>query len=383
MVVDADYALVGGGLQNGLIALAIRARHPAARIAMIERGAALGGNHTRCFHAADLDEGRAAWVAPLVVQRWPGYDVAFPAHARRLDSPYACITSARLAEVVTRALDAPGSQLFLRTTALDVAANQVTLRAADGTVRELRAGMVIDARGPGAASPRACGWQKFVGQELVLNRPHGLDRPMLMDATVPQLDGFRFVYVLPLAADRVLVEDTYFSNRPELDRGELRDHIAAYVAGRGWTVARVVREETGALPLPWECTPPSTLQPLVAGYAGGWFHPVTGYSFPVASRLAAVIAAHDPADGLAPALDAHARAHARQLRFAARLCRMLFHWFANDDRHRVLEWFYRLPEDLIRRFYALELTTRDRARILLHRPPRGLSLRGMLGMELA
>jgi lycopene beta-cyclase len=383
MAIDADYALVGGGLQNGLIALALRARHPAARIAMIERGAALGGNHTWCFHAADLDEGRAAWVAPLVVRRWPGYDVAFPAHARRLDSPYACITSARLAEVVSRALDVPGSQLLVRTSAIRVAADRVALRAADGSIRELRAGMVIEARGPGAASPRACGWQKFVGQELVLDRAHGLDRPVLMDATVPQLDGFRFVYVLPLAADRVLVEDTYFSSRPELDRGELRDQIAAYVARRGWTVARIVREETGALPLPWECTPPSTLRPLVAGYAGGWFHPVTGYSFPVASRLAEVIADHEPAEQLGPALEAHARAHGRQLRFASRLCRMLFHWFAPGDRHRVLEWFYRLPEDVIRRFYALELTSYDRARILLHRPPRGLSLRRMLGMEVS
>ena len=42
-----------------------------------------------------------------------------------------------------------------------------------------------------------------------------------------------------------------------------------------------------------------------------------------------------------------------------------------------------LNDDTIRRFYALELTGMDRARILLGRPPRGLSVRGMLGMEVA
>src|SRR4051812_5166468 len=99
MALDADYALVGAGLQNALIALAIRARAPAARIAMIERGAAPGGNHTWCFHAGDAGPS-AAWIEPLVVQRWPGYDVAFDAHARRLAAPYACVTSPRLAEVV-------------------------------------------------------------------------------------------------------------------------------------------------------------------------------------------------------------------------------------------------------------------------------------------
>lgn len=101
---DADYALVGGGLQNGLIALALEAARPAARIVMIERGSAPGGNHTWCFHAGDLasvasradrevsqgarevsqrDEA-PAWIAPLIVARWSGYDVAFPAHARTL-----------------------------------------------------------------------------------------------------------------------------------------------------------------------------------------------------------------------------------------------------------------------------------------------------------
>ena len=35
---------------------------------------------------------------------------------------------------------------------------------------------------------------------------------VVMDATVPQEDGFRFVYALPLDPDRVLVEDTYFSD---------------------------------------------------------------------------------------------------------------------------------------------------------------------------
>ena len=378
-----DYALVGGGLQNGLIALALRAHQPAARIGVIERGPAIGGNHTWCFHAGDLDPERARWIEPLVVTRWPGYDVAFPSHTRRLDSPYACVTSARLAEVVTRSLARSGSELWLQSTAIEVGADRVVVRAASGATEELRARVVIDARGPDAGQPSACGWQKFLGQEVVLDAPHGLDRPMLMDATVSQLDGFRFVYVLPLGVDRLLVEDTYFSECPYLDVAALRERITAYVAERGWTVASIEREEVGVLPLPWSGDAPSTASPLVAGYSGGWFHPVTGYSFPIAWRLAELIATTEPEHLFGATLDGHARAHGRQVRFAQRLNRMLFHWFASADRYRVLERFYRLPEDTIRRFYALELTGMDRARILLGRPPRGLSVRGMLGMEVA
>lgn len=378
MALEADYALVGGGLQNALIALALRALRPDARIAMLERGAAPGGNHTWCFHAGDLDAARAAWVAPLVVARWPGYDVAFPGHVRRLASPYSCVTSERLAEVVARALAAPGCRLVLGATAVEVGADRVVFDTAHGR-DELRARVVIDARGPGAtAAGDACGWQVFVGREVVLAGPHGLERPIVIDARVAQDGGFRFVYVLPLAADRLLIEDTCYADAAAIDAPAHRARIAAYAAARGWSIAAVIREEQGALPLPWRCEPPRPGSPLVAGYAGGWFHPVTGYSFPVAARLAAVIAGHAP-DALPEAIAAHARGHARQLRFAARLVHMLFHWFAPADRYRVLERFYRLPEDAIRRFYALELTAGDRARILLGRPPRGLSLRGMLG----
>lgn len=381
MSVSLDLVLVGGGLANGLIALAVRHARPDARIAMIERGPAIGGNHTWCFHAGDIDPASAPWIEPLVVTRWQGYDVAFPGHHRTLSASYACVTSERLATNVGAALDAPGSRLLSNTQAVDVGADRVRARTRDGELVELTAPVVIDARGPDAVPAEACGWQKFLGQELVLDRPHGLERPLLMDATVAQLDGFRFVYVLPLAADRLLVEDTYFSDTPYLDVGALRARITDYVAAHDWAVARVAREETGVLPLPWSYRPPVVPPrgPLQAGYAGGWFHPVTGYSFPIAARLAAFVATQSPDEVFGSALADHTDAHAHQLAFALRLNHMLFHWFAPSKRYHVLERFYRLPEPVIRRFYALALTSMDRVRIMVGRPPRGLSLRAMFG----
>jgi lycopene beta-cyclase len=346
---------------------------------MIERGGALGGNHTWCFHAGDLPDGAAVWIDPLVVARWPGYDVRFVAFERTLATPYACVSSQRLAECVTAALGQ--ERVLLRASADQIAADRVVVRHPDGRRETIMARAVIDARGPDHAQSFACGWQKFLGQELVLAAPHELERPILMDATLPQRDGFRFMYVLPLAADRLLVEDTYFSDGSYLDVEHLRTEIASYVAARGWTVERVEREETGVLPMPWRIDPPAPRAPLVAGYAGGWFHPVTGYSFPIAARLAALVASL-PADALFGAdLVAFAAAHARQLAFAQRLTHMLFRWFSPEQRHHVLARFYRLPEASIRRFYALQLTAVDRARIFAGPPPRGMSWRAVLGLE--
>jgi lycopene beta-cyclase len=376
---DYEYVLVGGGLQNGLIALAIRASQPEARIAMIERGDAPGGNHTWCFHARDVTASAQVWIDPIVAVRWPGYDVMFSDYERRLDTPYACVQSANLAQCVTAALAEPGSRLYARSIAIEVRANGVTVRDEGNREHELHATAVIDARGPSCVASDNCAWQKFVGQELVVGAPHGLDRPILMDARVEQSDGFRFFYVLPLAFDRLLVEDTYFSDRADLDVGSLRREIAAYCDRRGWSLTRVVREETGLLPMPLNPTPPTVRAPLVAGYAGGWFHPVTAYSFPIAARLAAFVASR-PAEALiGDELHSLARIHGRQLAFGGRLNRMMFRWYPPAKRHHVLARFYQRSPALIERFYALELTAMDRARMFMGRPPKGLSLRAALG----
>src|SRR5450432_2591000 len=230
-----DYLLIGGGLQNALIALGVLGRG-GARVALVERGSAVGGNHLWCFHSADLSAAGQALVEPLVVRRWAGYSVRFPSYERRLASPYAAVSSERLAQVVRDAFARqPSSQLLLDRAALQVHARGATL---DGG-QELRARVVIDARGPEAHSAAGIiGYQKFVGLELELEAPCPLREPLVMDATVDQHDGFRFVYTLPLSPQRVLVEDTYFSDRPELDAELLRTRALAYARQLGLAVAR-------------------------------------------------------------------------------------------------------------------------------------------------
>ncbi len=187
------------------------------------------------------------------------------------------------------------------------------------------------------------------------------------------------MYVLPFAADRLLVEDTVFSSGPILDRDAMRRGIDEEVARLGVEVREVVREEEGVLPMPWTGLPnPPMSGPLLAGYRGGWLHPATGYSFPVAVRLAEIVAHSMPGDVFGDPMRSFAREHRRQASYALRLNGLLFRWFAPEDRIHVFERFYRLPEDTIQRFYSLRTTWADRARILVGRPPRGFSIRARL-----
>ncbi len=372
-----DYLLVGGGLQSGLLALALRARQPGARIALLERSAALGGNHTWCFHDRDVPPDSRGWLAPLVVHRWPGYRVVFPGLERTISESYSAVTSERLHAVVSSSfVDQPESKLFLATEVRSVHPDRVRLGSGD----ELEATVVVDARGPVSPADAApAGYQKFLGLELELGGPHGLDLPILMDATVDQSHGYRFIYVLPLDPRTLLVEDTYFHDSPELAEEQLRSEIRAYAIRRGWEVIGIRREEIGVLPMPWAGAFEAPQEgPLVAGYRGGWFHPGTGYSFPVALRLADFVASRPPTDLFGPDLARLARAHRLQRSFAQLLNRLLFRWYPPNVRRFIFERFYRLPEATIGNFYALRLRWRDGCRLLLGRPPPGISIRHRL-----
>jgi lycopene beta-cyclase len=376
----SEYLLVGGGLQNSLIALALLARRPATRLTLIERERSLGGNHTWCFHAGDAPHHARPWLERLVERRWPAHDVRFRGYCRRLHDEYCAITSSRLhAEVSARLRESPNARL-LHGNVSAVGESSVTLE--DG--RRLAGELVIDARGPDPSAGAAGGYQKFLGLELELANGSAPALPILMDATVPQLDGFRFMYVLPFEPGRVLLEDTYYSTHAELQPEVLRERILDYAREHGLEVRSVLREERGVLPIPTLSDfHASAHSPVRAGYAGGLFHPTTGYSLPVALRFASYIASVPAALALGPQYQRMMAEHRRQFRFCVGLNRMLFGAFAAQQRHSVLERFYRLPAATIRRFYALETSPGDRLRILCGRPPAGFSLRRFIhgGMD--
>jgi lycopene beta-cyclase len=374
-----DVLLVGGGFQAGLCALAVLHARPDARLTIIEAGSRLGGNHTWSFHGSDVPPEATDWMAPLLQFTWSGYDVFFPDHTRTLRGDYASLTGEHLHSVVAERVSvAPQGRLLLNRRVKGVDARGATLE--DG--RRLEAHLVIDCRGPTAA-PLTLGWQggwqKFVGIEVELSSPHGLTRPILMDARVEQRDGFRFLYVLPLSPSRLLVEDTAFSDDKHIDVSALRAGAEAYCQQHGWLIEETLRVEQGCLPMPVTPVAVSRGPALAGGYAGGWFHPGTGYSTPIALRLACFVGSREPMEVVGDALTALSREIEHQQRYALLLNELLFLKCPPDLRWDIFSRFYRQQEDLISRYYALQSDRTDRIRALFGRPPKGVSVVGALG----
>jgi lycopene beta-cyclase len=107
------------------------------------------------------------------------------------------------------------------------------------------------------------------------------------------------------------------------------------------------------------------------GMRAALFHPTTGYSLPLAARLADEIAAAPRLESAAISdlVRARARRHWRAGGFFRMLNRMMFLAAEPDRRYRVLQRFYRLPQPLIERFYAGRPTWADRAHLLVGEPP--------------
>ncbi|ORM61843.1 lycopene cyclase [Pantoea rodasii] len=363
-----DVILVGAGLANGLIALRLRQQQPQLRILLLESHAHPAGNHTWSFHQDDLTAEQLTWVQPLISYRWPGYQVRFPQFRRNVSGEYCSISSA---DFVQRLYDAVGSDLWTASPVINVTPTQVTL--ADDRV--LHAAVVIDGRGLQHTPHLQLGYQAFVGQEWQLAKPHGLTQPILMDATVDQQQGYRFVYTLPLNADRLLIEDTHYINQPTLTESVARQNIADYAKAHHWPLSLLLREEQGSLPITlsgdidtfWQ---QQRGQPC-SGLRAGLFHATTGYSLPSAVALAEMIAHTLPCDAhtLSQRIEAFAREQWRTQRFFRLLNRMLFLAGRPDQRWRVMQRFYRLDAGLVSRFYAGQLRLSDKARILCGKPP--------------
>jgi lycopene beta-cyclase len=365
---DYDIILAGGGLANGLIADRLLAARPDLRLLIVDQEAALGGNHTWSFHETDVSAEQLKWLAPYVAHRWSKQEVRFNGLTRVLKTGYCCIPSERFDNVLRQRL---GSQVRLNATLVDVSPQSVTL----ASQQCLTAACVIDGRGPRADPALALGFQKFIGREIETTAPHGLSHPIIMDATVSQDDGYRFVYTLPLDPCRLLIEDTYYSDMPGFDLNHISRGIDAYALSQGWHSRRMMREESGVLPIVLAGDIDAYWARDVdlprVGLRAALFHPTTGYSLPDAVMLAEKIAAAMvlTSNAIAAIIRAHSKDQWHARGFFRLLNRMLFLAASGSERAVVLARFYTLPEPLIQRFYAGRPTVADKVRILSGKPP--------------
>lgn len=361
-----DGIIVGGGLSGQIIVHFLKQNFPKFNLLIIEKNDQLSHDHTWSFHEADVPEELREWFFSLASRVWDYYEVFFPLYSKKIDSKYYSIRAEDLAKK-TILLD--GVQIRYSTEVAKLFADRVELIGGEALFSPL----VIDCRG-WMQSQGPVAYQKFIGFDLRLKKPHGLSGVRLMDARVKQVDGFRFMYCLPWAEDRLLIEDTYYSLNPKLDFERIKVEIENYARAEGWEIESVERVESGALPLALQehsyAKKMSQDGVPCLGAGSGFLHPVTGYSVPYLLFAISKLKGTEPRSiSWNAQLIQTQRGRSLLLWYYRLLNRMLF-WSADPEkRYIILQRFYLLPQGLISRYYGGRSSFFDCLRILMGKPP--------------
>lgn len=372
MASNTDVLIVGGGLAGCLMALKLSVARPELKIQLIESAERLGGAQTWGFRATDIPAEAMEWIEPLLEKSWTNSQVRFPKLDRTLSASYHTMRSENLHKHLLKVL---GQGVRLKSKVARITDSEVTLENG----KKISASCVLDTRGfTGAPSAKVSGYQKFIGFDCELETPHDLTTPIVVDATCPQLDGFRYFSLLPWDETRILVKETFYSDSPDLNLERITKSIRSYMERRGWKIKAITKEERGVLPIPMTSdyiTNSAEGEALPVGVRGGYFHATTGFSLPDAVRFAEIISAvpEITTQKAREALMKQRRSWLSRQRFYRIVNRLIFYASEPSLRYQVMQKFYELPEETIERFYSGRTTWSDRIRILRAKPPLPMS----------
>lgn len=373
-----DLLIIGAGLSGLCLAYLLHLRHPSLNVHILEEKSEIPKDRTWSFHATDIED-LNLWKN-FINYSWEKYQVHFSGE-KIIDSTYHTMTSKSFFGEMNQLLE----NKISRGTRVTQVMNSKVITAQGGV---FFAPIIIDSR-PSTEftlqDMQRLGWgfQKFYGQEIQLEKPHSLKYPILMDTSVSQEDGYRFMYILPFAPDLLLVEDTYYNTEPELDLSFSAIEIKNYCEQKNWSIKSIHRTEQGCLPIPttsvlsYDSGPHHKLERsemtsiFKIGMSGGFFHPVTGYSFGSAAKVAETLSnlPHIDSPSIQLALNKLRDEFKSRESYYLTLNRLLFQGAEARYRWKIFEFFYRLPLGTIERFYGQKMTLQDRIRLMIGKPP--------------
>lgn len=269
---DIDIAILGGGCAG--LSVAARLARSGRSLIVIEPRARYSDDRAWSFWRTAPDP-----FEDCVQASWSSWSVSSAKGVVVRQSERMQYQSVRAGAFYNRAqsmiADNPAAELFLGRSALCV---RKTAKGwlVDTETGAFTANHVIDTRTPQRVPTYG---QYFLGWEIRTERPvFNPDRVQLMHFRPARSQGVDFVYTLPFARDRALVEVTSFAPTtlaPDVFKTWLETEIASLEPG-GF---EVIRQEAGALPMEVGYRESPVPGIIALGLGGGAARPSTGYAF--------------------------------------------------------------------------------------------------------
>lgn len=352
--------IAGGGVAGCLAALALARHRPEVPLLIVEERESFGGPGFHHYLDEELQDGGRSLVDGLAVARWPGFYVAFDAFSRKLKAACAGFDGPALHRAMVETL-AP-NQYRLGTKVVAVRDDALVLDGGE----EVRAEGAIDARGAANLSQLDVGYEARLERRYRFAVPHGVDRPVLIDATANGGHGASFMQVAPLDETRLVVADISLTDR-SLPGEQAAARLDHYVALRGWRGGEIEDGAVVTRPLPrggdfaafWRI---GGARVAKLGLRGGFVHPVTGRTVGDAASAAMLLTRQQDFSGAAlhDLFEGEARRLWRGREFLRGVGRSLA---AAESRTAGLAALFALDPGLIARFHADRLGLFERMKV--------------------
>ncbi len=298
---DYEFVILGAGCSGLSLCYYLLEEGVDAPILILDRKRTFEDDRTWCFWDVE-----PAPFTHLALKEWRSWDFASAGGSVTQTTdryPYKYLAARDFYEhVLTRLAESPNVTVRLGEDVGDYTEEngEARVETSGGT---LHSRYVFDGRGLPPGSPvfeearRGALWvpQKFLGLRVRAGRAvFDPGRCTLMDFSVDQSRGLRFVYVLPTGEREALVENVYLSEA-EVTPTEHRAEIRAYVKsthGLASDEYEVLGEERGYIPMTDYAFPRRLGERIHnIGMLGGETRPSTGYTFLRIQRYCRALAA--------------------------------------------------------------------------------------------
>ena len=271
-----DLAILGAGCAGLSLAAKLAEKASHLNVLLIDTRTRFDDDRTWCFWTSGNTP-----VETLIDTRWPSWRFSDAnggaiVHHRN-NSQYACVRAATFYEHALKSIRHAGFDMRLGMEAGDIKPQNSHMQIMTDQ-HPVLARLIVDTRPPEGRN--ATLYQVFSGVEIESNTDcFEPGQVGLMEDMESDFEGFRFTYTLPFTTRRALIELTRFSPSA-IHPGTLDQGLAAILARRGLTQARILRGEHGILPMGQSIEPPpADPRILRAGSAAGALRAATGYAF--------------------------------------------------------------------------------------------------------
>jgi lycopene beta-cyclase len=333
--------ILGGGIWGSLLALRLKEALPHIPFKLYEESSTLGHHESISFRESDC---RAAmpWLRPLITHSWKQHHVKCATFEKWITEPYHHIEAARIHEVLSETLDQDNLRLN-------------NMMSPEFAIQE--GSFVIDARTECYFSN--AGFKKTLSLEVELMEDHHLIAPVIFDGTIDPRDQCRHLSYFPLASNRLLIKDFWYSSNRQLNLNEMRNTLMETLTQKGWKIQKVLREESYVIEVPM--SPPVVREEGRVIKLAGLFHDTTGSTITMATTLIDQMVKTSFRFG---ELKEVVKKFRKQAEMDRQFLRFMNRLLIEQKQHQVFEVLFKQDTSLIERFSRGNLSVLDRYKIL-------------------